>query len=77
MNLKDNSISGIYKDKLINFYFFKYFDDTIYFYKNDDPANELYSMSLKILNRKRQSMLLPIKINEETLCIIAKTINLS
>lgn len=47
MNLKDNSISGIYKDKLINFYFFKYFDDTIYFYKNDDPANELYSMSLK------------------------------
>lgn len=47
MNLKDNSISGIYKDKLINFYFFDYFDDTIYFYKNDDPANELYSMSLK------------------------------
>lgn len=47
MNLKDNSISGIYKDKLINFYFFNYFDDTIYFYKNDDPANELYSMSLK------------------------------
>lgn len=47
MNLKDNSISGIYKDKLINFNFFKYFDDTIYFYKNDDPANELYSMSLK------------------------------
>ena len=47
MNLKDNSISGIYKDKLINFNFFNYFDDTIYFYKNDDPANELYSMSLK------------------------------
>lgn len=47
MNLKDNSISSIYKDKLINFYFFNYFDDTIYFYKNDDPANELYSMSLK------------------------------
>lgn len=47
MNLKDNSISGIYKDKLINFHFFNYFDDTIYFYKNDDPANELYSMSLK------------------------------
>lgn len=47
MNLKDNSISSIYKDKLINFNFFNYFDDTIYFYKNDDPANELYSMSLK------------------------------
>lgn len=47
MNLKDNSISSIYKDKLINFNFFKYFDDTIYFYKNDDPANEIYSMSLK------------------------------
>lgn len=46
MNLKDNSIFGIYKDKLINFHFFNYFDDTIYFYKNDDPANELYSMSL-------------------------------
>lgn len=47
MNLKDNSISSIYKDKLINFNFFNSFDDTIYFYKNDDPANELYSMSLK------------------------------
>lgn len=46
MDLKDNTVSVVYKDKQINFSPCGDENKIIYFYKNNDPVNYLYSLNL-------------------------------
>lgn len=46
LNLKNNKISTVYKDKQINFNIESCNNESIYFCKNNDLINNLYSMSL-------------------------------
>ncbi|MGN0455778.1 MAG: hypothetical protein ACI4F2_02860 [Acutalibacteraceae bacterium] len=44
MTLADNSVSVIYEDSQIDFNYCGHSNGTIYFYKNNDPKNELYKL---------------------------------
>lgn len=47
MKLTDKSVSVVYQDKQIDFNPCGYLDETIYFSKDNDPVNNLYSLTFQ------------------------------